>query len=225
MPAKHPFHIRVRGIVQGVGFRPFVHRLARELELDGWVRNDGAGVEIAVCANRAALAALLARMESEAPPLAHVERIEVEDAPDGYVAPPGFRILASGGGIAQTAVTPDAATCPECLTELLDPANRRYRYPFINCTHCGPRYTITARLPYDRPNTSMAGFTLCPACRAEYEDPLDRRFHAQPNACPACGPKLELIPRTGEDPVVAAVELLRAGRILAIKGLGGFHLM
>ncbi len=225
MPAKHPFCIRVRGVVQGVGFRPFVHRLARELELDGWVRNDGAGVEIVVRADKEALAALLARLESEAPPLAHVEHIEVEGAPDDLVAPPGFRILASGGGSARTAVTPDAATCPECLAELLDPANRRYRYPFINCTHCGPRYTITARLPYDRPNTSMAGFTLCPACRAEYDDPRDRRFHAQPNACPACGPKLELIPSAGEDPVAAAVELLRAGRILAVKGLGGFHLM
>jgi hydrogenase maturation protein HypF len=225
VPVKRPFHIRIHGIVQGVGFRPFVYRLAQELGVDGWVRNDGAGVEIAVRTSAEVLTELLDRLKSAAPPLAQVEHIEVEDAPDDFVAPPGFRILASGGGRAQTAVTPDAATCPDCLAELLDPANRRYRYPFINCTHCGPRYTITARLPYDRPNTSMAGFTLCPACRAEYDDPLDRRFHAQPNACPACGPKLELIPRTSEDPIAAAVELLRAGRILAVKGLGGFHLM
>ncbi|MBS4095898.1 MAG: carbamoyltransferase HypF [Sulfuricella sp.] len=220
--------IRVRGTVQGVGFRPFVYRLALELGLNGWVLNDGEGVEIAVSGTAEAIQALLARLEQEAPPLARIDSIESQSVHSAL--PPGFTILASRGGAANTAVTPDAATCPDCLAELFDPADRRYRYPFINCTHCGPRYTITAHLPYDRPNTSMAGFTLCPACRAEYQDPLDRRFHAQPNACPVCGPRLDLVPVNAthvaeNDPIAAALTLLRTGQILAVKGLGGFHLM
>ncbi len=222
--------IRVRGTVQGVGFRPFVYRLARELQLDGWVRNDGEGVEIAVRGAAENIAELLLRLKSQAPPLAHVERVESVEMPPDIAMAPGFAIRASQGGPAHTAVTPDAATCPDCIAELLNPADRRYRYPFINCTHCGPRYTITARLPYDRPNTSMAGFALCPACRREYDDPLDRRFHAQPNACPVCGPQLALLDVTGNpvatpDIVAAAVTRLLRGEILAVKGLGGFHLM
>jgi len=222
--------IRVHGTVQGVGFRPFVYRLARELQLDGWVRNDGEGVEIAVRGDEASIAALRARLKSQAPPLARVDSVESATAPSGLVTEPGFAIRASRGGPARTAVTPDAATCPECLAELLAPADRRYRYPFINCTHCGPRYTITAHLPYDRPNTSMAGFALCPACQSEYDDPLDRRFHAQPNACPLCGPQLALLDAAGNplatpDIVADAVTRLLRGEILGIKGLGGFHLM
>lgn len=220
--------IRVRGTVQGVGFRPFVYRLAVELGLNGWVLNDGEGVEIAAHGAAPAIATLLARLREEAPPLARVDAVESRSAE--WVLPAGFEIRASRAGHAHTAVTPDAATCPDCLAELLNPADRRYRYPFINCTHCGPRYTITAALPYDRPNTSMAGFTLCPDCRAEYQNPLDRRFHAQPNACPVCGPQVWLeygdVPPLGKtDPIAAAVTLLRAGNILAVKGLGGFHLM
>jgi hydrogenase maturation protein HypF len=224
------YRIRVRGTVQGVGFRPFVYRLAQELKLDGWVLNDGEGVEIGVRGNEETIATLLARLKSEAPPLAQVARIEAGEMPSDPVPEPGFVIRESHGGHAHTAVTPDAATCPDCLAELLDPTDRRYRYPFTNCTHCGPRYTITARLPYDRPNTSMAGFTLCPACRHEYDDPFDRRFHAQPNACPVCGPQLALLdgagnPVAAEDVLSEAVDRLGRGEILAVKGLGGFHLM
>ncbi len=228
MPASR--RIRVRGTVQGVGFRPFVYRLARELGLDGWVRNDGEGVEIAARGSGDALDALLARLNSEAPPLARIDGIESRETPAEPTPKPGFAILHSHSGSANTAVTPDAATCPDCLAELLNPDDRRYRYPFINCTHCGPRYTLTARLPYDRPNTSMAEFVLCPACRAEYENPLDRRFHAQPNACPACGPRLALLDATGHaiscgDAIAECVSRLLRGEILAVKGLGGFHLM
>lgn len=225
-----PSHrIRVRGQVQGVGFRPFVYRLALELGVRGWVRNDGEGVEIEAQAPEDVMAALLLRLQSEAPPLARVDAIETSDsdAPPHYS---GFSILDTRPGAAHTAVTPDAATCPACLAEMRDPANRRYRYPFINCTHCGPRYTITRRLPYDRPTTSMAAFRQCPACQAEYDNPLDRRFHAQPNACAICGPRLSLRDAIGApvdtpDEIAATLALLQAGKIVAIKGLGGFHLV
>src|SRR5574340_680473 len=203
--------IRVRGQVQGVGFRPFIYRLAAELGLSGWVRNDAGGVEI------------------EAQDLGRLDAVSATPAP----VLPGrldVAILASRPGHAHTGITPDAATCPDCLAELFDPADRRYRYPFTNCTHCGPRYSITRHLPYDRPNTSMAGFALCPACQNEYDDPRDRRFHAQPNACPVCGPRLALLeadgrPALANDAIAATLERLRAGQIVAIKGLGGFHLM
>ena len=226
MPATR---IRVRGQVQGVGFRPFVYRLAAELGLSGWVLNDADGVEIEAQGSEEALAALCLRLKNEAPDLARVDEVSALPA---EVDPQrsGFSILASRGGHAHTAITPDAATCPACLADILDPANRRYRYPFTNCTHCGPRYTITRRLPYDRPSTSMAKFVQCPACQGEYDEPLDRRFHAQPNACPACGPRLTLTDAAGrplgsEDAIASTVALLRAGKILAVKGLGGFHLM
>ena len=219
--------VRVRGTVQGVGFRPFAWRLARELALDGWVANDAEGVIAEVQGNAGALAEFALRLAAEAPPLARVETVEC--SPCALEAGGGFAIAGSRGGKAATPVTPDAATCPECLAELFDPADRRFRYPFVNCTHCGPRYTITHHVPYDRPLTTMAAFTLCPECAAEYADPSDRRFHAQPNACAACGPSLALLDSHGQafhaqDVVAAAVRWLRGGGILAIKALGGFHL-
>ncbi|MHB9119320.1 MAG: carbamoyltransferase HypF [Burkholderiales bacterium] len=235
MPARASAHaqqqglVRVRGVVQGVGFRPFVFRLALELGLRGWVRNDGDGVEIAVQGAAGAIRDLLQKLESEPPPLSRVERVEYRNAQlDGLLQ--GFTIESSRAGNAATSIAPDAAICPDCLAELCDPGNRRYRYPFINCIHCGPRYTITARLPYDRPNTSMAGFAQCPACQAQYEDPADRRFHAQPNACAACGPRLAMLDARGQpvaegDPIAAALRRIQAGQILAVKGVGGFHLV
>jgi len=219
---------RVRGQVQGVGFRPYVYRLARELALSGRVWNDAGGVRIEIQGTSPAVAAFAARLPSDAPGLARIDRVEtqlLDPAPNGS----SFTIDVSVGGPASAAITPDIATCPDCLAELFDPGDRRYRYPFINCTQCGPRLTITDALPYDRPNTSMAGFSLCPACAVEYRDPTSRRFHAQPNACPICGPRLALLapdgtPQTDDDPVAATVHALQAGQIVAIKGLGGFHL-
>ena len=219
--------VRVRGTVQGVGFRPFVYRLATQLSLSGWVLNDAEGVLAEVEGDPSVLDDFVRRVASEAPPLARVESVERESrVAQGAI---GFAIEASRGGPAATAVTPDAATCPDCLAELFDRGDRRFRYPFINCTHCGPRFTITRGVPYDRPLTTMAPFRMCPSCEAEYHDPLDRRFHAQPNACPACGPRLAFLaedgtPRDG-DPVGRAMALVRAGKVVAVKGLGGFHLV
>jgi hydrogenase maturation protein HypF len=227
--------ISVRGVVQGVGFRPFVFNLAERFELGGWVLNHSGGVEIEVEGPAEAVAAFGAALRAEAPPLARIEGIEVHEAPlhgDGH-----FEIRHSERQEGRYAlISPDTATCPDCLRELLDPADRRYRYPFTNCTNCGPRFTIIADMPYDRPNTTMRVFPMCPDCQREYDDPRDRRFHAQPNACPACGPSLELVSspaqpaaslppvQSGEDTVARAARLLRRGAILAIKGLGGFHL-
>ncbi|NJD87342.1 MAG: carbamoyltransferase HypF [Betaproteobacteria bacterium] len=226
-PVAQRQRVRVRGTVQGVGFRPFVWRLAHELGLDGWVLNDAEGVLAEVQGAPFALAEFLRRVASDAPPLARVNAVEHEARPleDGG----GFAIAESRGGTASTAVTPDAATCPACLAELFDPGDRRYRYPFINCTHCGPRFTITRGVPYDRPRTTMAPFAMCPACAREYADPADRRFHAQPDACAVCGPRLVLLGEHGEpleaaDPIAAAFAKIRAGKVVAVKGLGGFHL-
>jgi len=221
--------IRVRGRVQGVGFRPYVWKLATELGLAGHVLNDGQGVEVVLQGEAGAIARFLERLPREAPRLARIESVE-SSAAAATPALHGFVIAQSQHGKVSTGITPDAATCPECLAELFDPANRRWRYPFINCTHCGPRYTITAHLPYDRPQTSMAVFKQCPACQSEYDSPADRRFHAQPNACPVCGPRLALWSAAGEtiateDVVAAALARIQAGEILAIKGLGGFHLV
>jgi hydrogenase maturation protein HypF len=221
---------RVRGTVQGVGFRPYVYRLAGELGLAGFVLNDVHGVVVEVEGEPAAVDGFLARLAPEAPPLAVIERVETEErTPAGEV---GFIIRASpGGGVPDAAVAPDSATCSDCLAELLDPADRRFRYPFINCTNCGPRFTIVRGVPYDRPLTTMAGFVMCSRCRAEYEDPADRRFHAQPNACPVCGPSVALLGADGhaaqiggDDPIATAAIALDAGAIVAIKGIGGYHL-
>lgn len=216
--------IRVAGIVQGVGFRPFVWRLAHELGLKGWVRNDAAGVEIHV--EGANSDALIARLQSEAPPLARIDAVSVNAvAFSGYG---DFVILESGGGRVSTTIGHDTAVCPACLAELFDPKSRRWRHGFITCTHCGPRYTVTRRLPYDRPQTSLAPFLLCPDCQREYTDPADRRFHAETTCCPNCGPQLQLLDDAGQsmagDPIAQTLALLQAGKIVAIKGLGGFHL-
>jgi len=220
--------IQVEGIVQGVGFRPFVYQLATDHGLAGWVRNDARGVTIEVEGAAPALGGFARGLRQLHPPLAHLARITVTDIP--VTGERGFAIRSSETGASREAqVAPDTYVCPDCLRELFDPEDRRYRYPFINCTNCGPRYTIITDLPYDRPYTTMADFTMCPACRAEYEDPKNRRFHAQPNACPDCGPRLELRNADGvvqrvADPVARAVRLLEQGRIVAVKGVGGYHL-
>lgn len=220
----------VRGAVQGVGFRPFVYRLAGELDLPGWVLNDPQGVYLEVEGPPPALEAFLLRLQAGPPPPAFIQSLEYTQLdPVGYA---GFEIRASRrDGPVRALVLPDIATCPACLAEVLDPADRRHLYPFTNCTHCGPRFSIIEALPYDRPRTSMKGFALCPACRAEYENPLDRRFHAQPTACPECGPRLALWDAEGHplaerhDALLGAVAALRRGDVVAVKGLGGFHLM
>jgi hydrogenase maturation protein HypF len=220
----------VRGAVQGVGFRPFIYRLATELQLAGWVNNSAAGVQIEVEGAREQLHAFLLRVEADAPPRAVIQSLEATQLdPCGYTC---FEVRRSDeAGARTTLVMPDIATCPDCLRELFDPANRRYHYPFINCTNCGPRYSIIEALPYDRPGTTMRGFRLCEACQTEYDDPRDRRFHAQPNACPRCGPHLSLwqpagiTVAEGHAALLEAADAIRCGQIVAVKGLGGFHLM
>ena len=222
--------VAIGGAVQGVGFQPFVYRLARELDLAGWVSNSPSGVLVEVEGRGEGMEAFLVRLEKENPPRASIQSLEPTflDA----VGHDGFEIRRStGSGRKSAVILPDIATCADCLADLFDPGNRRYRYPFTNCAHCGPRYSIVEALPYDRPNTTMKGFSLCPECRAEYEDPLDRRFHAQPNACAACGPQIALWDANGRslatrgEALHRGVAALRQGRILAVKGLGGFHLV
>jgi hydrogenase maturation protein HypF len=216
MRAATRLRARVEGTVQGVGFRPFVYRLARELDLAGWVLNDERGVLLEVEGEPDTVERFLRRLPAEAPPLAVVEGVRTEELEP--VGDAGFAIVASRRrGEADAPVSPDSATCEDCLRELFDPADRRYRYPFVNCTNCGPRFTIVRGVPYDRPRTTMAGFSMCAACQAEYDDPGDRRFHAQPNACPECGPSLQA-------PLSTAVDALLSGAVVAVKGLGGFHL-
>lgn len=222
-------HAVVWGAVQGVGFRPFLALNARELGLSGWVRNTGAGVEVEVEGASPAVATLLERIRTNPPEHTIVNGIETSWLdPVGLV---GFEILESAGGSRRALILPDIATCARCLAEILDPSDRRYRYPFTNCTHCGPRFSIIEAVPYDRANTTMRRFKMCPDCQREYGDAADRRFHAQPNACPACGPQLALwdhrgrVLETRDSALVAAADAIRAGGILAVKGLGGFHLM
>ena len=229
-------HVHITGIVQGVGFRPFVYNLATRLGLKGWVKNTSAGVEIDVDGEREALDLFLRQLRDEAPPLARIDEFSASFHPAS-----GFRLLeilhSEAVEGAFQPISPDVAICPDCLRELFDPNDRRYRYPFINCTNCGPRFTIIKDIPYDRPQTTMASFPMCPDCEREYRDPLDRRFHAQPVACPVCGPKVWLEKRSDdfsrprankaaatENGIQEAQRLLSEGQILAIKGLGGFHL-
>jgi hydrogenase maturation protein HypF len=216
------------GTVQGVGYRPFVLRVARELGVVGRVRNDAAGLTVEAFGPATRLADLEGRLRAERPAAARVETLTVEEIPWEPAA--GFEIVESAPSAERRVpIPPDLATCPACLRELRDPADRRHRYPFVNCTECGPRFTIALDVPYDRPATTMAGFAMCPACAREYRDPGDRRFHAQPIACPACGPRVSLrdaagAPLPAADPIAAVGEALRAGRIAAVKGIGGFHL-
>ncbi len=224
--------LHITGIVQGVGFRPFVYGLAARFDLKGWVRNTSAGVDIQVDGRQSVLDEFISALKSELPPLARMDTFTASfGTPGGFTA---FEIIHSEAveGAFQP-ISPDVCICPDCLRELYDPADRRYRYPFINCTNCGPRFTIITDIPYDRPNTTMANFPMCPDCAAEYQDPLDRRFHAQPVACPVCGPKvwMEIVRAThasplpeGDNAILEARRLLAEGKILAIKGLGGFHL-
>ncbi|MGD7654143.1 MAG: carbamoyltransferase HypF [Verrucomicrobiales bacterium] len=222
--------LAVRGAVQGVGFRPFVYQLATELGLTGWVNNSPQGVGIEVEGTRAAAEAFLLRLDAGKPPHSSIHSLEATwlDAAGHR----GFEIRPSDAAGATTAfVMPDIATCEDCLAEILDPANRRFRYPFTNCTHCGPRFSMIEALPYDRPNTSMKSFAMCARCQAEYDDPRNRRFHAQPNACPTCGPRLEWWDAdgsnlgTGDDALRAAADAIRQGAVVAVKGVGGFHLL
>lgn len=235
-------HVRVKGRVQGVGFRPAAWRLARELGLGGWVRNDERGAELLLLGPKERCERFLAELPGVLPPVAHIESAERSWPPPpgtpGAEAGAGFAILESpdpGAALRPAGVLPDLATCPDCLREMTDPHDRRYRYPFTNCTACGPRSSILLRLPYDRENTTMRGFRMCPECEEEYRSPGSRRFHAQPNACPRCGPQLAWYAPDGgaglparaarEEALQAAAAALRSGRIVAVKGIGGFHLM
>ncbi|HVI74150.1 MAG TPA: carbamoyltransferase HypF, partial [Anaeromyxobacteraceae bacterium] len=229
--AAEGLRITVRGTVQGVGMRPFVYRLAQAEGVRGRVRNDARGVTIEVFAEAEALRRFVARLEAERPPAARFDALDCEPIADEPEE--GFVIVESEGAAAEeprVSIPADLATCPDCLRELFDPADRRHRYPFTNCTNCGPRFTIARGVPYDRPLTTMAPFALCEACRREYEDPRDRRFHAEPNACPACGPRLTLLAADGlplaerDEALAQAVRALAEGRIVAVKGVGGFHL-
>ena len=220
--------IEVSGIVQGVGFRPYVYRLATGRHLRGTIRNTSAGVTIEIQGPAEIVQDFVDHLPIEAPPLSRITSLTVLDVPCN--GDRDFRIVHSHEGEeVRTLISPDVAICPDCLREMFDANDRRHRYPFINCTNCGPRFTIIRDIPYDRPSTAMAAFPMCPACLAEYENPLDRRFHAQPNACWECGPRVELWDKSGRkiecrDPIVEAVSALRAGLVVAVKGLGGFHL-
>lgn len=220
------FQISVKGLVQGVGFRPFVYKLASDMELKGSVRNTSDGVTIEV--EGAAADEFVRSLQNKLPPLATIDNIDVKELP--FKGHKDFAIIDSADAGSFTLVPPDISICNDCRVEMLDPSDRRYLYPFINCTNCGPRYSITKRVPYDRPGTTMSVFDMCPECLSEYHSPSDRRFHAQPNACPVCGPALQLrIANCGpgineKDPLKETIKLLQQGAIVAIKGLGGFHL-
>ncbi len=220
----------ITGAVQGVGFRPFIYRLATEMALAGWVNNSSAGVTVEIEGETTALQTFINRVEAEKPPASFIQTLDVT-----WLTPAGYRDFSihhsDASGEKTAIILPDLATCPDCQREIFDPTNRRYRYPFTNCTNCGPRFSIITALPYDRPNTTMTAFAMCDECRAEYENPFDRRFHAQPNACPNCGPHMEWWDADGQviaiydEALLQAVEAIRQGKIVAVKGLGGFHLM
>jgi len=225
----HGLRIHISGIVQGVGFRPFVYGLATRLDLKGWVRNTSAGVDIEVDGDNDVLDAFIKALRDESPSLSQIDELTASFIPaGGFIT---FDIIHSESiPSAFQPISPDVAVCDDCLCEMLDPNDRRYRYPFINCTNCGPRFTIIKDIPYDRPKTTMTSFTMCPDCEREYKDPLNRRFHAQPVACPVCGPHVWLEMQNAEcgmrndEAIQETQRLLVAGKILAIKGLGGFHL-
>jgi hydrogenase maturation protein HypF len=226
MTSRQRASLEIEGIVQGVGFRPFVYRLALRFGLSGWVRNTGRGVQLEVEGGVDDLDSFCRAIKAEAPPLAVISALRAEPMiPEGGS---GFLILESAKGAKGGEVSPDCDVCDDCLAELFDPKDRRYLYPFINCTNCGPRYSIITGIPYDRPATTMAPFAMCDDCLAEYHDPLNRRFHAQPNACPVCGPRLGLLDRSGAslpgEPLAEAVHALARGMIVAVKGVGGYHL-
>ncbi|UUN30750.1 carbamoyltransferase HypF [Streptomyces sp. FIT100] len=230
-PAAQQWRLRVTGVVQGVGYRPFVYKLAHELGLSGWVRNDPEGVLVEASGPAAVLAEFAAGLKDRAPELAQVDGVRVtRGLPAGSVPAGPFTIVHSEHAGARSALIPaDTHVCGDCQAELRDPRDRRHRYPFINCTNCGPRYSLIRDLPYDRPMTTMASFTMCAACKAEYEDPMDRRYHAQPNACPDCGPRLLLTDRDGatvegDTALRRAAQVLADGGIAAVKSVGGFHL-
>src|SRR5512143_209298 len=242
MPERAAQHITISGRVQGVGFRPFVYRLAHQHGITGWVRNANGVVEIHAEGRRVQLLQFSNALLSEAPPLSAPGPLDIRDCAAEQIQ--GFSILDSAtspqaclndaspkmADAGSIHLPPDGFVCADCLAELHDPANRRHRYPFINCTQCGPRYTLITALPYDRPNTAMRDFALCPDCRREYDNPLDRRFHAEPIACPVCGPHLQFVSGEktcsgDEAALAAAVAALRAGKIVAVKGVGGYHLL
>jgi hydrogenase maturation protein HypF len=219
--------IHITGIVQGVGFRPFVYGAADRLSLKGWVRNTSAGVDIEVDGTREELESFIDTLQKQAPPLSRIDSFSIDWIPPNNFT--RFEITHSEGKSGDfIPISPDVSICADCLAEMFDPNDRRYRYPFINCTNCGPRFTIIKDIPYDRPKTTMGSFEMCPVCQAEYDDPLDRRFHAQPVACPECGPHVWLEARNGQlqaiahqdAAILAARASLAAGKILAIKGLG-----
>ncbi|NQU97548.1 MAG: carbamoyltransferase HypF, partial [Chloroflexi bacterium] len=222
--------ITIRGAVQGVGFRPFVFRLAGRSALRGWVSNSNQGVFVEVEGRREVLEDFLLSIEKEKPPRAFIQSLEYSFLdPVGYQS---FEIRESTtDGEKVSLILPDIATCGDCLNEVFDPQDRRHLYPFTNCTNCGPRFSIIRALPYDRPNTTMSGFPMCRSCEAEYRDPADRRFHAQPNACPECGPQLELWDAEGRalasrhEALLATAGAIRQGKVAAVKGIGGFHLV
>jgi hydrogenase maturation protein HypF len=222
--------LTVTGVVQGVGFRPFVHRIATELGLAGFVGNDSGAVFLEVQGRPAPVAEFGRRLRAEAPPLARITDVRVADVAADPACPPQFRIVPSQSATGTTTpIPPDIAVCDDCIAELFDPLDRRYRHPFVTCTNCGPRFTIISRLPYDRPATTMSGFAMCARCATEYHDPADRRFHAQPIACPDCGPRLWFTSPagrvSGSDAALTATQVaLASGAVVAIKGIGGYHL-
>lgn len=223
--------IRIEGIVQGVGFRPFIWNLATTHGLTGWVANDSAGVTIEVTGAQSAITRFVEALQNDPPPLAQIDRIDLADLGDVLTDDRNEFVIRSSVSVPDVAtpVSPDMSVCDACLNELFNPANRRFRYPFINCTHCGPRFTIIEDIPYDRSMTTMRSFQMCPACQSEYDDPADRRFHAQPNACPECGPKIWFESPTGsesdtDDAIRRFHDAIDRGRLVAVKGIGGFHL-